>query len=469
MKSITIVIQVVFLTLNTLAQVPGKLITYNYAIPPATYLNPNIDNWVSTSGGAFISDDQDESELPWTSIPQYDAEPSGDLNLGAGCGITDIVDNVPTGEDASYVLFIDPNGIVGDGDEYMAYRLRIAADPGTGNFGFSVLMDIDGLFGTEDPDSIQGNPGFEVEVRVKNGGASKGLYLDDVKGVTSGTNIAVYPLSIFTQKSYGLGAGSCASSVSVFYDFIIPFSDLSTYFGMTMNSSIRLVGATSQNGSTVLGNVASDIAGINDDNYANTVAGQDEAFLYFISNQKPSPVVNATGYGVLPVDMAYFKGVKSELGNTLEWKTLTETNNDYFIIEKSYDGQSFWTTGKVAGNGSSFFATKYNFVDFNEFKKVYYRLKQVDFNGKYEYSKIIVIESNDLEKVQVQYLNNEISLTGEYDWAQLNIQSIDGRQVQITNLAKGSSFSTRGITTGYYIVSFIEGGGNYGSQQIFIP
>jgi hypothetical protein len=62
------------------------------------------------------------------------------------------MDDTVTGGDASYVLFDDPNGIDNDSDEVMLYRLRVAKDPGNGNFGFSVLVDIDGLFGTEDPD-----------------------------------------------------------------------------------------------------------------------------------------------------------------------------------------------------------------------------------------------------------------------------------------------------------------------------
>lgn len=264
-----------FIPLLVLGQTPGALITTPVLIAPATVLNPNGDGWVTQNGSAYVANDHDESELAWTSIPQVDAEPTGDLNRGGSCGTTDIVDDPSTGQDASYVLFIDPDPAVAN-DEYMIYRLRIAKDPGSGNFGFSVLMDIDEAFGSDDANTLTGNPGFEVEIRVKNGGGGKALYLDDVDGTTSGSSKASYNLNFYTQKSYALGQGaSCAGTPSVFYDFIIPFSDLNTHFGMTIDSKIRLVGATSQNGASVLGSTGSDIAGIDDDNYANSIAGQD--------------------------------------------------------------------------------------------------------------------------------------------------------------------------------------------------
>lgn len=369
------------------AQTPGALITS----PISTYLNPNGDSWVTTSGSAYVSNDQDESELDWVAIPQVDSEPSGDLNSGGPCGTTDIMDDPSSNADASYVLFKDPDGIPGNGDEYMLYRLRISRNPGNGNFGFSVLMDIDNKFGTEDPDSVEGNPGFEVEIRVKNGGGSKALYLDDVSGTTSGTNLTSYNLNIYTQKSYALSQNaSCTGKPAVFYDFMVPFADLTTYFGMDINTTIRLVGATSQNGQTVLGSAASDIAGIDDDNYANSVAGQDLAFATFIGNQPGVAAKDATGFGVLPVELTSFTCKVTNGVNLIQWTTGMELNNDYFVVEKSFDGKIFFPIGEVNGHGRSTTEINYNFTDYNVEGKMFYRLKQVDFDGSVEYSKIIM-------------------------------------------------------------------------------
>lgn len=368
------------------SQTPGALIS----TPFATYLNPNGDSWVTASGSAFITTDQDESELDWVSIPQVDSEPSGDLNSGGPCGTTDIMDDPSSNADASYVLFKDPNGIPGDGDEYMLYRLRIARDTENGNFGFSVLMDIDNTFGSNDTDAVAGNPGFEVEIRVKNGGGSKALYLDDVSGTTSGTNKNSYNLNFYTQKSYALSQNvACTGKPAVFYDFLIPFADLTTYFGMTINTKIRLVGATSQNGGSVLGSSASDIAGIDDDNYANTIVGEDLAFAAFINNQPGVEAQSATGFGVLPVELIKFSCEKMSGINILKWTTGMELNNDYFEIEKSYDANIYFSIGEVDGNGKSNTEINYVFADDNSEGIAYYRLKQVDFDGTFEYSQII--------------------------------------------------------------------------------
>lgn len=426
-----------FVSLGVFSQTPGALISAPILISPATFLNPNGDAWVTENGTAYVISDHDESELPWTSIPQVDSEPSGDLNRGGACGTTDIMDDPATGADASYVLFIDPDGTSGNGDEYMVYRLRIAKDPGNGNFGFSVLMDIDERFGDDDANALAGNPGFEVEIRVKNGGGGKALYLDDVDGTTSGSNKASYNLNFYTQKSYALSqSASCSGSPAVFYDFIVPFADLNTHFGMTANTKIRLVGATSQNGATVLGTTASDIAGIDDDNYANSVAGQDLAFTDFIGNQKATAASNATGFGVLPVELGFFSGISSELGNVLNWTTLAEVNNEQFIIEKSFDGVNFEMLGAVMGVGKSVNINEYSYLDFNENKACFYRLKQVDYDGAFEYSKIISLSANSdiasinfnsaLKVVNVQAKNpvnlNVVSLTGAVVYTADNVQ-----------------------------------------------
>ncbi len=382
------------------AQTPGALITTHIPSGTLSLLNPDDNSWVTTSGGAFSSDDQTESEISWVSISQYESEISGDLNVGGSCGTTDIMDDPSTGSDASYVYFQDTDGIPGNGDEYMFYRLRIAKDPGSGNFGFSVLVDIDEAFGYNDVDSVEGNPGFEMEIRVVNGGGSKGVYLDDVNGATSGTNVAFYNINFYTQRSYALSQNAaCSSKPAVFYDFIVPFADIQNHFGITVDDPMRLVGATSINGATVLGSTASDIAGINDDNYANTIAGQDKAFSDFLKYQQGSSSSSATGFGVLPVELVKFEVLPTNGTNLIAWTTGMELNNDYFVIEKSLNGKDFHSIGEVNGYGKSSHEIDYNFIDEAPYENTYYRLKQVDLDGSVEYSKVILAKQDRKSRV----------------------------------------------------------------------
>ncbi|MCB0728915.1 MAG: T9SS type A sorting domain-containing protein [Ignavibacteriae bacterium] len=88
---------------------------------------------------------------------------------------------------------------------------------------------------------------------------------------------------------------------------------------------------------------------------------------------------------VLPVELASFTSTVSNRDVTLNWSTASELNNSGFEIERS--ANNVWTkVGNVAGNGTSSTVNNYSFTDRNLATGSYsYRLKQVDFNGNFEY------------------------------------------------------------------------------------
>ena len=76
----------------------------------------------------------------------------------------------------------------------------------------------------------------------------------------------------------------------------------------------------------------------------------------------------------------------------LNWTTATELHNDFFSIEKSTNGLSFSETGKKKGAGNSDSEKKYEFIDEHPAQGVsYYRLKQIDYDGKFMYSDIVAV------------------------------------------------------------------------------
>ena len=98
---------------------------------------------------------------------------------------------------------------------------------------------------------------------------------------------------------------------------------------------------------------------------------------------------------VLPVTLQSFT-VKAD-GNTalLEWLTASELNNDHFEIERSADGRVFSRIGRVAGNGTTNVTQDYRFVDATPLNgNNYYRLAQVDIDGRIEYSQIRLLSFN---------------------------------------------------------------------------
>jgi uncharacterized repeat protein (TIGR01451 family) len=96
----------------------------------------------------------------------------------------------------------------------------------------------------------------------------------------------------------------------------------------------------------------------------------------------------------LPVSLARFTAVALRLDAQLRWTTASEQNNDRFVVERSLDGSSFEAIGNVRGQGESSKPVNYEFIDVGAArltasnKPVFYRLRQVDFDGTATYSPV---------------------------------------------------------------------------------
>ena len=96
---------------------------------------------------------------------------------------------------------------------------------------------------------------------------------------------------------------------------------------------------------------------------------------------------------VLPIELTEFKGISQDDHSKLYWTTATEINNDYFILEKSDDGITWRDIARIDGAGNSTQINNYSFNDYELLPEMmYYRLKQVDFDGKKTYSQIVALQ-----------------------------------------------------------------------------
>lgn len=146
--------------------------------------------------------------------------------------------------------------------------------------------------------------------------------------------------------------------------------------------------------------------------YYIVVDGQDGQLLQYdlsLSITHTGIGCTANPCGVFPLGVT-FTDLKIELLSRqialISWKTSLEENNDYFIVERTYDGISFENVTQIKGQGNSSEESKYEFYDSNlDFSKnhVYYRIKQVDFNGQSTYS--------DMKFVQLDNKNKKLSKT----------------------------------------------------------
>lgn len=101
---------------------------------------------------------------------------------------------------------------------------------------------------------------------------------------------------------------------------------------------------------------------------------------------RATPILDSCVF-VLPVELISFHATPDENIVKLDWTTASETNNDYFIVQKSKDGKEFIGITQIDGAGNTSKTHHYTFTDTNPYKgKSYYRLAQIDYDGAIKYS-----------------------------------------------------------------------------------
>ena len=155
----------------------------------------------------------------------------------------------------------------------------------------------------------------------------------------------------------------------------------------------------------------------------------------------------------LPVTLVSFDG-KSESGHAkLTWKTTSETNNKGFEIERSADARTFEKIGFVDGNGDSKENQFYHFTDLDLFAKSYYRLKQLDYDGKFEYSKVIVVKGEGrIVKVYPNPAQEYLIISGIGEKQSFSITDQSGRVVLEGQVADKGQISIKNLIPGRYVV-----------------
>ena len=175
----------------------------------------------------------------------------------------------------------------------------------------------------------------------------------------------------------------------------------------------------------------------------------------------PIALASTDAGNILPVEFVRFDGFSQGNGNLLRWTTATELDNDFFLVERSSDGVDFEAIGSVKGSGDSNEELNYDFLDEAHVGIVsYYRLKQVDFDGTHDYSRVIRVEpietsfgvypnpTSDVAWVQLPY-------TG--DWS-VELLDVDGRVLtQSTILESRHEIDLREFDKGLYFIRLREG------------
>lgn len=186
--------------------------------------------------------------------------------------------------------------------------------------------------------------------------------------------------------------------------------------------------------------------------------------------------------GLLPIVLDYFKATATKSNFVLlEWGTFSEQNNDFFTLERSIDGKTFQIITTIEGAGSSNKKRSYSFEDTTPVEGMnYYRLKQTDFNGEFEYFKIIAANLNNQNYVTKEsYLSAKNiqagpnpfkeSVTITYTTASSDPVALIIRDITGTTVYKETLYPSTGenqytydranqLKPGVYIINMIKGG-----------
>ena len=143
-------------------------------------------------------------------------------------------------------------------------------------------------------------------------------------------------------------------------------------------------------------------------NIGNThIPNNSTKFITISSNSSSTP---------LPIELMDFSATRMNNKTVgLDWITASETNNDYYSVERSENGFDWELLKIIDGTGNSSSPLKYNFIDKEPYTGIsYYRLKQTDFNGQVEYSEIKNVNPQRFDNSKINIypnpINNEVTI-----------------------------------------------------------
>jgi hypothetical protein len=268
------------------------------------------------------------------------------------------------------------------------------------------------------------------------------------------------------------------SSTNTFYklqvskDGSVSFADLQTGT-LTYNNGIATFSYDITNCTTDLtqpnanGNIYRLIAATTSDNLANPDCNNFNDYKLVVVSQGPNPV-----------KLVSFNGTYTNGVALLNWQTSQEINNDRFELYRSFDGSNFELAATIAGAGNSFTTKNYSYQDHINMKgsNVYYRLKQIDIDGKFTFSNIVRLSTGFNTESFSIYPNPVVNnFTATFSVpksgpATIMIRNINGqtmykKSIDLINGNNAVSVNVPQLVPGMYLVSIINNEINYNAKM----
>jgi Secretion system C-terminal sorting domain len=308
--------------------------------------------------------------------------------------------------------------------------------------------------------------GMEVDYMIRmNSGSGPNCYVNAMKRV--GTNVEGYLENpgVGGMSLGGLTGGGVFGSPGVAISFLntgtatsgfeikIPFASVS----ISASNTVQVFAVVVSNDGyfsdiTVPGNVTGGCLG-----YDGIRTGTPSSPLNFNTLAGGSYASTAIA---LPIELINFTAKSNNNTINLAWQTATEKNNSHFDIERSANGNEWSKIGVVKGSGTSQQRIDYRFADEKPLNTInYYRLKQMDFDGQFNYSPVVtaVAGKGKLKGIFPNPTADKITLVGN-DLTNddvITIFDLNGRSIK-TQKVSGSQIDVSDLARGFYILSISD-------------
>lgn len=311
------------------------------------------------------------------------------------------------GAASGYVLFTALGAFTNDG------ATNVTGDIGTNSGAFAGFPPgiVNGVIHVADSSSLHAATATEDAYLFMNG-----ISCDSVIPVVLGNN------QVLSQKVYCLTSGSTLNgnltldgqgdpnalfifkidgsfSTSTFSHVILIDSASANNVYWQINGAFVLGDSSSFTGTLIANGAISLLSGASLNGQALSRAGAINT--YAINATLATPPVST-----LPIELLNFNGYNIHSYNLLSWSTATETNNNYFTLERTIDGINFTEVSRITGSGTSSSTNYYSFADYGFDNAInYYRLKQTDYNGQSETFGFILINNRSSVNKTVNVIN----------------------------------------------------------------
>lgn len=244
---------------------------------------------------------------------------------------------------------------------------------------------------------------YESSSTVTTGAGASTVTLKLDLSINTGTNIVTITAEGPSAKYFSFGFNATFMSggtYAIVYEGdgdILEKSLGTSSAGSTLASSLTLVS------NSVTGSIRTVVV-------TRAIVGASGSYYTFPTSAATVPFIYANGSGadyayhgstkgasslmtVLPVDLIDFNASTIDNKIQLKWNTAQELNNEKFIIERSFDSKIWEEITEIEGNGTVYNISNYSYTDKTPYPGInYYRIKQIDYDGRINYSNVIGVE-----------------------------------------------------------------------------